>query len=64
MLLVDVALGCEYRPRTRTSDVGNDKLPKNYDSLWIEPGSCNVINQEAIVYRVSQCNPRYLCEFS
>lgn len=64
MLLVDVALGCEYRPRTRTSDVGNGKLSKNYDSLWIEPGSCNVINQEAIVYRVSQCNPRYLCEFS
>jgi poly [ADP-ribose] polymerase len=64
MLLADVALGREYRPKTRTADVGSGKLPKGYDSLWVEPGSCSVMNQEAIVYRTSQCNLRYLCEFS
>jgi poly [ADP-ribose] polymerase 2/3/4 len=59
MLLVDVALGKEMRPKTQV------KAPaRGFDSVWIEPGTCGVMNQETIVYRASQVNPRYLCEFA
>jgi len=59
MFLTDVALGKAYRPRTRI-----DALPPGYDSVWVEPGTCGVLNHEAIVYRTSQANFRFLCEFA
>jgi poly [ADP-ribose] polymerase len=64
MLLADVALGKEYRPSIYESHFKRlTSAPKGYHSFWAAPGSCNVINHEAIVYRTSQVNLRYLCEF-
>lgn len=60
MLLNDVAMGKEYTP-----DRGwNMKtLPKGYDSCFAKAGSSGVMNNEMIVYRTSQVNPTFLCEF-
>ncbi|MEM8638780.1 MAG: WGR domain-containing protein [Cyanobacteria bacterium P01_G01_bin.54] len=59
MLLCDFALGKSYRPKTWSRSF---PVP-GYDSTVVEPGDANVMNQESIVYRVSQVNIRYLCEF-
>lgn len=59
MLLADVALGREFHPPQHQSSI-----PTGYDSMWVEGGTCNVINHEAIVYRTSQVNLKFLCEFS
>lgn len=64
MLLADVALGQKHCPRTYQNGFSNlVKAPNGCDSVWVAPGTCNVMNQEAIVYRLSQVNLRYLCEF-
>jgi poly [ADP-ribose] polymerase len=59
MFLVDVAMGREYVP----SGPGNGKQ-SGYDSCNAVPGRSGIVNHEAIVYRVSQANIRYLVEFS
>jgi poly [ADP-ribose] polymerase len=59
MFLVDVAMGREYVP----SGPGNGKQ-SGYDSCNAVPGRSGIMNHEAIVYRVSQANIRYLVEFS
>lgn len=59
MFLTEVALGKMNQPKNRT---GN--FPKRgTDSTWVEAGTCGVMNHEAIVYRTSQINLKYLCEF-
>lgn len=64
MLLADVALGKNHQPQNRHGGCSHwISAPNGYDSVWVAPGTCNVMNQEAIIYRVSQVNLRYLCEF-
>lgn len=59
MFLADVAMGKEYIPK------GPDyNLPKpGYDSTYAVGGKSGVLNNEFIVYRLSQGNLRYLVEF-
>lgn len=59
MLLCDFALGKSYHPK-----IWSRVFPvPGYDSTFVEPGDANVMNQESIVYQLSQVNIRYLCEF-
>ena len=57
MLLANVAVGRDYRPKTQVQSP-----PKGYDSVWVEPRTCGVLNHECVVYRLSQVCLRYLCE--
>lgn len=59
MLLNDVAMGKYYIPRR--SFTGN--CPSGYDSTFAKAGQSGVINNEMVVYRTSQINPKFLCEF-
>lgn len=58
MLLNDVAMGKIYTPNRSISSIAKD-----YDSCFAKAGKSGVINNEMIVYRKSQVNPKYLCEF-
>ena len=59
MFLLDMAMGKFYVPPGPS-----DNLPKNgYDSTFAKPGQSGIQNEEMIVYRTSQCNPKYLIEF-
>lgn len=59
MLLNDVKMGREYRPRTSFSG----GIPSGYDSCYVKGGTASVMNNEMIVYNLNQINPRFLCEF-
>jgi len=60
MFLFDVIMGKEYVP-TRSGRTG---LPKSgYDSTFAKGGKSGVMNNEMIIYNVSQCKPKYLVEF-
>lgn len=59
MLMNDVAMGREYIPRSSMSGT----CPPGYDSTWAKAGTSGVMNNEMIVYRATQVNPQYLCEF-
>lgn len=70
MFLADVTLGQEYRPRwgfsnkeLRESRNGKSRFGKPYNSIYVAPGTCGVVNNEIIVWDTSQINLRYLCEF-
>lgn len=60
MLLNDVAMGREFIA-TRSFQGG---CPTGYDSTFAKAGQSGVMNNEMIVYRLSQIRPRYLCEFN
>jgi len=60
MFLFDVAMGKEYTPTNR----GFRKLPDGYDSCFAKAGVSGVLNNEMIVYKIHQCNPKYLIEFN
>jgi poly [ADP-ribose] polymerase len=60
MFLVDVAMGKSYTPKS-----WQEKLPlAGYDSTYAAAGISGVQNNEMIVYRTCQINPRFLVEFS
>jgi poly [ADP-ribose] polymerase 2/3/4 len=60
MLLNDVAMGKYYVPSSH-----GEGLPKSgYDSTFAKANRSGVINNEMIVYRTVQINPRFLIEFS
>lgn len=60
MLLNEVAMGKYYEPRSYS-----EPLPKaGYDSTFAKAGKSGVMNNEMIVYRTSQINPKFLIEFS
>lgn len=59
MFLTEVAFGKMDTPKIRSGNFPK----KNYDSTWVEAGTCGVMNHEAIVYKTSQINLKYLCEF-
>lgn len=59
MFLIDMAMGKYFVPPGFS-----DNLPKpGYDSTFAKPGYSGVKNEEMIVYRTSQVNPKYLVEF-
>ena len=58
MFLVDAGLG-NYKVPT----YGETRIPAGYDSFWAKPGKSGIQNDEIIVPRTSQCNPRYLIQF-
>ena len=60
MLLNDVAMGREFIPSRGFS---GRTCPPGYDSTFAKAGQSGVINNEMVVYRQSQINPLYLCEF-
>jgi poly [ADP-ribose] polymerase len=60
MFLCDIAMGRSYTPNS-----WQEKLPHpDYDSTFAMAGKSGVANNEMIVYRTSQINPRFLVEFS
>jgi poly [ADP-ribose] polymerase len=71
MFLADVALGQEFRPK---HSFDSDKLNrahygkalngKPYNSISIKGGTCNVHNDEIIVWDTDAIKLKYLCEFS
>lgn len=58
MFLVDFAMGKHHTPSRPTGH-----LPSGYDSMFAKAHVSGVMNNEMIVYRTSQVNPRYLIEF-
>jgi len=59
MFLADVAMGKYHLAKTAWAD-----YPKRgFDSTWAKGGVAGVINDEMIVYKLSQCNLVYLVEF-
>jgi hypothetical protein len=58
-VLNDVAMGKQYMARNSLSG----GCPRGYDSVFAKAGSA-VMNNEMIVYRLSQIRAKYLCEFS
>lgn len=59
MFLIDMAMGKFYVPSGPSNN-----LPKpGYDSTFAKPGQSGIQNEEMIVYRTSQVNPKYLIEF-
>jgi Poly(ADP-ribose) polymerase catalytic domain./Poly(ADP-ribose) polymerase, regulatory domain./WGR domain. len=60
MFLCDVAMGRAYTPRSP-----NELLPKNgSDSTFAKGNQSGVKNNEMIVYKAKQANPRFLVEFA
>lgn len=60
MFLADVAMGNYHVPRGPSSNL---PAPKS-DSTYAQAGQSGVMNNEMIVYRTTQCNLKYLVEFS
>ena len=59
MFLVDVSMGKSYTPKN-----SYETLPKpGYDSTFAKANQSGVLNNEMIIYRLSQANIRYLIEF-
>lgn len=61
MFVNDVAMGKEYIPSGPSSSLDATKL--GYDSTFAMANRSGVMNNEMIVYRTHQINPRYLVEF-
>lgn len=62
MFIANVAMGKPYTPNGSSYSF---KFPGNpYNSTWAKAGISGVINDECIVYNLSQCNLKYLLELS
>lgn len=68
MFLADVVMGREYRPSSgfsvRESRTGTDDKGRKYNSIFVRGGTCNVRNNEMIVWNTEQITLTHLCEFS
>ena len=60
MFVADVAMGKYFVP----SNKSNSLPMQGYDSTFAKGGQSGVMNNEMIVYRLGQCNLKYLVEFS
>lgn len=61
MFLADVVLGKEYHP----SQYGpQTAIRKSHNSIFVEPNTAGVRNNEVIVWDTNQIMLRYLCEFT
>lgn len=58
MFLADVAMGKSHTPNAPTQ-----RLPSGYDSMFAKARVSGVMNNEMIVYRLSQARLKFLCEF-
>jgi poly [ADP-ribose] polymerase len=70
MLLNDVVMGNEYRPSRwdyssslHKAHKGADSNGKAYNSISIKGGTCNVRNNEMIIWDTKQICIKYICEF-
>jgi hypothetical protein len=61
MFFIKMAMGNFYTPGKNYQSVSYPV--KGYDSTWAFGDHSGVRNDEAIVYRSSQCNIEYLVEF-
>ena len=60
MFLADVAMGKYFVPPGPSV-----RLPlSGYDSTFAQAGKSGVVNNEMIVYKTCQINPRFLVEFA
>ena len=69
MFLADVVMGREYRPTThhnvaREARTGKDYKGRPYNSIFVRGGTCNVLNNEMIVWNTEQITLTHLCEFN
>lgn len=70
MLLNDIVMGNEFRPQywdSRQKDKaynGTDSRGKKFNSINVKGGTCNVLNDEIMVWNTDQIKMKYLCEFS
>ena len=62
MFVVEMAMGKFYTPKQRTY-MSRSYPVQGYDSTWAFGNESGVRNDEAIVYRASQVNIKYLLEF-
>lgn len=69
MFLADVAMGREFKPyrfdsaSLHKAHYGVDRFGKPFNSINVKGGSCNVLNNEMIVWDTKQIKLSYLCEF-
>ena len=63
MLLADVVMGHELRPRSRTG-IASKMRTGRYQSISVRGGTCGVLNNEMIVQNPDQIALRYLCVFA
>lgn len=69
MFLADVVMGREYRPTSgygnipREARTGKDDKGRPYNSIFVRGGTCNVRNNEMIVWNTDQITLTHLCEF-
>lgn len=61
MFLADVVLGKEFHP---TSYGPQTAARKSHDSIFVNPRTAGVLNNEVIVWNTHQIMLKYLCEFS
>lgn len=70
MFFNDIVMGNEFRPTTwnyqqkEKAYKGTDSKGKRYNSIVVKGGTCNVLNDEMMVWNTDQINLKYLCEFS
>lgn len=70
MFLADVVMGREYRPTVmsydipRTARTSKDDKGRPYNSIFVRGGTCNVRNNEMIVWDTDQITLTHLCEFA
>lgn len=69
MLLNDVVMGHEFRPRSwdysslNKAHKGVGLSGKSYQSINVRGGTCGVRNNEMIVWNTNQISVKYVCEF-
>jgi poly [ADP-ribose] polymerase len=69
MFLSDVAMGREFKPSYFNNEslnkahYGHDRFGKKFNSINVKGGTCNVMNNEMIVWDTDQIKLKYLCEF-
>jgi len=69
MFLANVAMGREFTPyhfnaeSLHKAHYGVDRFGKSFNSISVKGGTCNVLNNEMIVWDTKQIKLSYLCEF-
>jgi poly [ADP-ribose] polymerase len=70
MFFNDIVMGNEFRPthwdyRQREKAYnGTDSRGRKYNSINVKGGTCNVLNDEIMVWNTDQIKLSYLCEFA
>lgn len=70
MFFNDIVMGNEFRPthwdyrQKEKAYNGTDSRGRKYNSISVKGGTCNVLNDEMMVWNTDQINLKYLCEFA